>query len=131
MQHPALMKAEHRDAFAVEVAVVTAHSILHRMGAGKRVLAQEAQQVELALELVLALDLVDTQKEAALRGLEQVIAIDRTLGNAGKATHTAQAVIIGEFLEERFRELGINGHLIGSELSDCERSLERIDNPVN
>jgi hypothetical protein len=118
MQHLALMKTEHRNAFMVEVAVITAHPILHRMRAGERMLAQEAQQIEFALELVFTLDLVDAQQKASFSRLQQVIAIDRTLGNTLNSADTAQAVIIGEFLQERFRELGINGHLIGDEVSD-------------
>ena len=98
----------------------------------ERMLAQEAQQVELALELVLPLDLIDAQQEASFGSLEQVIAIDGTLGDAGDSANAAQAVIVGKFLEERFRELGINGHLIGDELSGLPAaSLERIGNAVN
>src|SRR5579864_5119832 len=109
------MKTEHRNALVIEVAVVAPHPILHRMRAWKRMLTQEAQQIELALEFVLALDLVDAEQKAALRGLEEIVAVDRTLRNRGKGTHPAHAVIIGKFLEERFGELSINGHLIGDE----------------
>ena len=102
MQHLAFMKPEHRDALVVEVAVETAHPILHRMRAWERMLAQERQQIDLALELVLALDLVHPQQEFALGRFEHVVAVDRTLGDTGRAGNAAEAVVVGEFLEERF-----------------------------
>ena len=56
--------------------------------------AQKGQQVDLALDLALALDLVDPQQEASLGGLDQVVAVDRTLRNADRAEDATEIVIV-------------------------------------
>ena len=67
-EHLAFLVLEQRHAAVVEVAIEAAHPILHRMRARERVLAQKRQQIDLALQLVLAFDLVDPQQKFALGG---------------------------------------------------------------
>ena len=62
--------------------------------------AQKGQQVDFALDLALGLDLVDPQHEASLGGLDQVVAVDRTLRNADRAEDASEIVIVPELFEE-------------------------------
>src|SRR5208283_2435874 len=82
-QHLALVVLEQRHAAVVESAVKSAHPILHRMRALKRMLAQKRKQIDFALQFVLALDLVQAEQKLALGGFEQVVGVDRSLRDTG------------------------------------------------
>jgi hypothetical protein len=55
--------------------------VLERGSTGEPVLAQKEKQIELTLDLDLALHLIDLDEELALYGLEDVMGIDRSLAN--------------------------------------------------
>src|SRR5208282_3693552 len=79
---PALLVFVYRDALGAEVAIEAALAILQRVGARESVLAQKAEQIDLAPKLVLAFDLVDPGQELSLGGLKQVIGVDRALADS-------------------------------------------------
>ena len=93
-----------------EVAIEAALAILQRVGARESVLAQKAEQIDLAPQLVLAFDLVDPGQELSLGGLEQVIGVDRALANSERADHTAKTVVLGQLLQELLIQLGVYSH---------------------
>ena len=62
-------------------------------------LVQEGQEVDFPLDLHLALGLVDPQQVLALGSLQQVVAVDRPLGNRRRVTDATETVIIGELFK--------------------------------
>ncbi len=76
----------------------------------ERMPSQEDQQIDLPLDLHLALDLVDAEQKLPLARLQQVVAVDRALGNSGCGNNAAEAVIVGDLFEDRLTELGIDSH---------------------
>src|SRR5207247_3536743 len=97
---PPFVVAVKRRALALALAPVPAHPVLQRMRTRKGMLAQKGQQVDLALDLALGLDLVDAQQEASLGGLDQVVAVDRTLRDADGAENASEVVLVPELFEE-------------------------------
>src|SRR5581483_2661181 len=71
-----------RQALAPRLAVVAPLAVGDRLRAGKAVPAQEEQQLELPLDVELALHLVDAQQVTPPGGLEQVVRVDRSGGDA-------------------------------------------------
>jgi hypothetical protein len=66
------------------------------MRTGERVLAQEREQIDLALDLAFGLDLVDAQEVAAPGGFYQIVAVDRAVGDAGGIQYAAEIVVVTE-----------------------------------
>ena len=62
-------------------------------------LVQEGQEVDFPLDLHLAFGLVDPQQVLALGGFQQIVAVDRPLGNRRRVADAAETVIVGELFK--------------------------------
>src|SRR5437667_431927 len=103
--------AVEREALAVHLAVVPPLAVGDRLRAGKAVLAQEEEQVELTLHLELALHLVDAQQMLSARGLEQIGGVDGARRDSTRRDELRETVVLDNFGELARSELGVNGHL--------------------
>src|SRR5262249_1178896 len=107
----AVVVAIHREALATRLAVVAPLPVGQRLRTGEVVLAEEEQQIELALHLELALPLVDAQQMTSARRLEQVRRVDGPVGDAARGVQTDEAVVLDDLGELPLIEHSVNGHL--------------------
>src|SRR5262245_21932056 len=88
-----------RQRFPTPFPVVAATSICERHGAGKTVLAQEEQEIKLALDLHFALYFVDLDEKFALGGFEQVMGVDGPFRNLSRRGDSRKGVIGGYLVQ--------------------------------
>ena len=73
-------------------------------------LAQKEQQIELALDLDLALHLIDLDDEAAAGRLNEVVCVDRAFANCPNTQHFWQAVFDRKAVAVLLRNWGVCSH---------------------
>ena len=78
---------------------MVALAVNNQLRAGKPVLAEEEQEVDLPLDLDLALHLVDLEEIPTLRGVEAVVGVDRPFGDLARSGDPRKPVIRGYLVE--------------------------------
>src|SRR5262245_54083697 len=119
----AVLPAVDRDALPAALAVPAPLPVGDGLGAGKAVLAQVDQQIELALHVELTLDLVDPEDMAAAGRLQAVVRVHRAMRDRRHRRESHEGVILHDVGEFWLAEFGVHGHQNVTLLSNAALTL--------
>src|SRR5262249_17961437 len=100
----------HRCELAVKLVIIAAFFAAERLRAGTALLAQEKQQLELLLDLELAFDLIDLEKEFPPLGLQQIMRVDRAVTDSCVRNEIAESKFIGDSCAIALMKSRVNCH---------------------